>query len=108
MNLKAWRDRLLQEKADLQTLSAGSRDAREAVTLDQQGVGRLSRMDAMQQQAMALEAERRRQLQLKRIDAALQRLENGDFGYCVKCGEPIPQSRLQIDPTSPTCIDCAR
>lgn len=106
MEIEAWHHRLLREKEALQALSEASRESRGAVTLDQQGVGRLSRMNAMQQQAMALEAERRRQIRLKRIEAALQRIDSGDFGYCAKCGEPIPESRLEIDPISPSCVNC--
>lgn len=78
-----------------------------AVELDQTRVGRLSRMDALQNQAMALEAERRRRLELQRIDASLKRLEAGDYGYCVACGERIPVRRLELDPTLPTCVACA-
>ena len=65
-------------------------------------------MDALQNQAMALEAERRRRLELQRIEASLKRLEAGDFGYCVTCGEQIPLRRLELDPTLPTCVACAR
>lgn len=107
MDIEAWRMRLMQEKQDIETSSADSREARGAVTLDQQGVGRLSRMGAMQQQAMAQESERRRQIRLKRIDAALLRIERGDFGYCMQCGEEIPKARLLVDPTSPSCVKCA-
>jgi DnaK suppressor protein len=64
-------------------------------------------MDAMQQQAMSIAAERRRQLRLKRIETALRRIDQGEFGYCVHCGEEIPEARLSVDPTSPSCINCA-
>jgi DnaK suppressor protein len=107
MNSEIWRQRLLQEKQELHTLSDDAKEARGTVKLDQQGVGRLSRMDAMQQQAMALESERRRQMRSKRIDAALQRIDRQEFGYCVKCGDPIPAARLDADPTNPFCVGCA-
>ncbi len=64
-------------------------------------------MDALQNQAMSLESERRRQLELRRIEASLKRIEEGDYGYCVACGEQIPLRRLELDPTLPTCVNCA-
>jgi DnaK suppressor protein len=72
--------------------------ARAPVKLDQDSVGRLSRVDAMQVQEMALAAERRR------IDAALTRLADGDFGFCLTCGEEISARRLQHDPSVSQCL----
>ncbi|MDJ0683974.1 MAG: TraR/DksA C4-type zinc finger protein [Alphaproteobacteria bacterium] len=101
-------ERLLREqRAELAALRAGSKDSRAPVTLDQQSVGRLSRMDALQGQAMALEQDRRREESIVRIDAALARIESGDFGYCLSCDEPISQRRLMLDPANPVCVDCA-
>jgi len=82
-------------------------DQRAPVELDQQSVGRLSRMDALQVQAMAQETSRRRALALRRIAAALQRIDEGEFGYCINCGEEIPHRRLELDPAAPMCVDCA-
>lgn len=101
------RKRLLERRAELLAVADESRGSRDPVELDQTRMGRLSRMDALQGQAMAIEAERRRQIELKRIEAALQRVESGDYGYCVSCGEEIAPKRLEFDPTVPTCIDCA-
>jgi DnaK suppressor protein len=64
-------------------------------------------MDAMQVQAMALETSRRRGAELRRIAAALARMEAGDFGNCVECGEEIAARRLDLDPAAPLCIACA-
>ena len=75
--------------------------------IQQTAVGRVSRMDALQQQAMAQAAQQRRHIQLQRIESALQRLENGKFGWCVRCGEEISRKRLDVDPTAPLCIACA-
>ena len=71
-------------------------------------MGRLSRMDAMQQQAMALASQRKRETEVKRIDAALARLEAGDYGFCVSCGEEISAKRLDLDPAIALCVACAR
>ncbi len=80
---------------------------RRPVDLDQASVGRLSRMDAMQVQAMAQAVERRRTQELERIKATLRRIDDGDFGYCVTCGNEISPKRLAVDPTAATCIGCA-
>jgi DnaK suppressor protein len=82
-------------------------DSAGTVELDQQRQGRLSRMDALQGQQMALEAERRSRVMLQRIDGALRRLEAGEFGDCFVCGEPIPDARLEADPTTTRCRACA-
>ena len=81
---------------------------RKPVELDQAKQGRLSRMDAMQLQEMAVEQDRRRQIKLARIDAALLRIERGEFGCCVRCGDLIEFKRLDIDPSIPSCYQCAR
>jgi DnaK suppressor protein len=75
--------------------------------LDQTRLGRLSRMDALQTQAMASETRRRRQQELERIDFALKRLAEGEYGDCQLCGEPIAPKRLAFDPSAALCIDCA-
>jgi len=64
-------------------------------------------MDAMQGQAMALETEQRRKNELTKIDSALIRLNEDEYGYCLSCGEEISPKRLDLDPAIPTCIDCA-
>ncbi len=78
------------------------------VTLDQDSVGRLSRIDAMQVQAMALATQERRRQEKARIVAALRRIEAGDYGWCAACGEDIAPARLLNDPTVTHCINCAR
>jgi DnaK suppressor protein len=94
-------------KIELSASSEAAKESRQAVELDQSKVGRLSRMDAIQGQAMAQETERRRVLQLQRIDAALARLDEDEYGYCAACGEDIPEKRLDLDPAIPTCVGCA-
>jgi len=80
---------------------------RAPVALDQQSVGRLSRMDAMQLQAMSQAQQRKRTAALRDIAGALSRIEDGEFGYCVECGTQIALKRLQINPAVALCITCA-
>lgn len=79
-----------------------------AVELDQARVGRLSRVEAMQQQAIAQACARLTSLERQRIEAALARIRNNEYGSCVECGEEIAEGRLRFDPSVLLCIDCAQ
>ncbi len=94
--------------ADLEDIDHAAKGSRSTVTLDQTSVGRLSRMDAMQQQAMANATSQRRQAEILAAKAALARIDEGEFGYCIECGEDIAPKRLDHNPTVATCISCAR
>jgi len=76
------------------------------VVLDQQSVGRVSRIDAIQQQQMALANQQQSTQQLKRIELALQRIDSGEYGFCLQCEEPIAFARLQAQPFAGLCLDC--
>ncbi len=102
-----WRDRLLKLRAELESIAATGEESAAVVELDQSKVGRLSRMDAMQAQAMAKASSNRRQAMLVKISAALQRIDDGDYGLCRKCEEEINPKRLEFDPTAIYCIECA-
>ena len=102
------RARLAARRAELEALSEGASDARATVALDQQSVGRLSRMDAMQGQAMAEATERRRRIDLQRVEMAERRLAEGEYGHCLDCDDEIPDGRLAIDPMAERCVGCAR
>lgn len=94
----------LAELGEQDRISAGDRAP---VTLEQDSVGRLSRIDAMQVQAMALAQERRRSAERVAIAAAMERLDSGDYGYCIACGDSIAAARLRNNPTVLKCLDCA-
>lgn len=102
-----WRARLVAMRESLDGQDAAAEGSRDTVTLDQQSVGRLSRMDALQGQAMAQATHARRQQMRARIAAALARLDAGEFGWCESCGEPIAARRLELDPTVTRCVGCA-
>ena len=106
--LTMYKKHLLTLQEELTRLLEVTKTSRNPVELDQTSVGRLSRMDAMQAQAMQLETDRRRKQELVRIESALKRIETGDFGYCAICDDEIEEKRLLHDPTFPTCIGCAR
>ncbi|MFN3310851.1 MAG: TraR/DksA family transcriptional regulator [Thermomonas sp.] len=104
---RALHARLLMLAEQLQAIAEASAVAGQTVELDQASVGRLSRMDALQAQQMALATEQRRQRQLQQIAAVLRRMEQGDYGDCLACGEPIDPRRLEADPLATYCIACA-
>ena len=102
-----FRDRLVQEAAELRAAEDRTEADRAPVELDQTQVGRLSRMDALQQQAMAAAQQRRRAGRLKAIAAALKRIDDDEFGWCEHCGEAIAPGRLALDPAVARCVSCA-
>ena len=106
MDQPGFRESILQEIDELRALSDRSKDSRAPVELDQQSVGRLSRMDAMQQQSMDLAREERRRQRLAVLGAALRRLDEDEYGYCLACGEDILPQRLKIDPAVTLCVSC--
>ena len=101
------RARLTARRDELNKLSSISAEDRNAVELDQQSVGRLSRMDAMQRQAMAQAQERARAVELARLEQAMRRLEDGEYGWCATCGDQIAAARLDVDPAAAVCVECA-
>ncbi len=101
------RRRLLESRRELETLEEISSSSSDPVALDQTAVGRLSRMDAIQMQQMALDARGRRKRQLAAIHRALRLMESGDYGFCDDCGEEIDIRRLEYEPGSLYCIHCA-
>lgn len=101
------REKLLKLRAELQAIAESGNDSAGVVELDQSKVGRLSRMDAMQAQAMAQASANRRDQMLRRIEAALKRIDDDEYGHCQECDEPIAPKRLEFDPTVTLCIDCA-
>ncbi|WP_255552180.1 TraR/DksA family transcriptional regulator [Maritimibacter dapengensis] len=105
--IAVYRQRLDETLAALDAEDALGEAGKNVVTLDQQSVGRLSRMDALQGQAMAKATAARREAQRKRIAAAFERIDEGEYGFCMDCGEAIAEARLNFDPAVPTCISCA-
>jgi len=108
MDIENYRRRLQERLEALEQGMAASADDRKPVVLDQTRFGRLSRMDAMQQQAMSQAAGRMASVEKQRIKQALRRIEEDEFGYCLNCGEEIAEKRLNFDPSAALCIECAQ
>jgi len=82
-------------------------EAARPVKLDQTAVGRLSRMDALQNQALTKNLQERELIKYALLEQALERLESGTYGTCSDCAGPIPFERLLVFPETPSCGRCA-
>ncbi|MFO8083442.1 MAG: TraR/DksA C4-type zinc finger protein [Desulfobacterales bacterium] len=107
-DLKYYKKRLEKRLDTLIETQKAGKAANEPIELDQARMGRLSRMDAMQQQAMSRAASHLVDAEIRRIKMALKRIQTDDYGYCINCEEEIAEGRLQVDPSILTCISCAR
>jgi len=103
-NFKA---RLVKQLADLAVLQDTAISASETVSLDQSKVGRLSRMDALQGQAMAVATAQRREHERRLVQAAIKRLAEQSFGECTTCFEEIDARRVAHNPAVALCLVCA-
>lgn len=100
--------KLIQERlAALTGAESDKRNNARPVELDQTRVGRLSRQDALQSQALSVASLERNRAETGRLRAALEKIEEGDYGWCKECGEAIPEARLEIDPAADYCVACA-
>ena len=108
IDFECFRQKLLTLRRNLLEVEASGNESAGTVELDQSKVGRLSRIDALQNQALAKGTRQRRTIQKHRIDSALSRLENGTYGLCVGCEEAIDLKRMEFDPSIPLCLDCAQ
>lgn len=106
VNLTEMKEALIRLVAQIRCSLEESTKSAKPVLLDQQAVGRLSRVDALQQQKMAQAGKRNQQRRLAQADAALRRLEAGEYGACLSCDEPISQARLTARPEAPFCLSC--
>ena len=78
------------------------------VDLDQQLIGRLSRMDSIMDQKMSIAKLERQKVRLKQLEQALNNIQTDDFGVCIDCGEDIEFKRLQSNPTVKKCFECMK
>ncbi|PKH02979.1 TraR/DksA family transcriptional regulator [Psychromonas sp. MB-3u-54] len=107
-NIIQFRKQLIALKEELIVALASTANDIKPVALDQAAVGRVSRVDAMQIQQMALESSRRRERRLISVEQGLKRLDQQIYGICIDCDEDINVRRLEIDPTAIRCIKCAQ
>ena len=103
-----YKELIEQQLEELTAEDVLGQSAQKTVELDQQSVGRLSRMDALQSQAMAQAQQRRRDAHKQALQAALCRLAEDEFGYCMECGDKIEEARLLVNPVVLKCVSCLK
>ena len=101
-----YQQRITNQLSEHEQDNALGQSSQALATLDQQSVGRLSRMDALQSQAMAQATQKRRHVLRRGLLSALQRLKEDNFGFCEDCGEDIAPKRLEFNPTVLLCVGC--
>jgi len=99
-------EQLLDLRERLTAEIAQHADAVGVVTLDQAAIGRVSRGDALQAQALAQASKRGLERRLAQVGQALECVDLGTYGDCRDCGEPIGFRRLTARPEAPFCIVC--
>lgn len=97
---------IVEELEKIRSESADSEEERKAIAPDV-AIGRLSRLDAMQMQEVAKEADRRREERVSLLEMALEQLDSGTYGRCARCGEDIAFERLKVTPEATICSGCA-
>lgn len=103
--LAEFRKKLLLLQEELTSALTLGEESIKPVDLDNP-IGRLTRMDAIQQQEMAKAGREKLKLRLKQIQAALMRMDKDEYGECLKCGEYIEFKRLGARPEAPFCLQC--
>jgi DnaK suppressor protein len=104
--IQALKKQINQEVENLEEQLSINADAADPVILDQTSVGRISRIDAIQQQQLASSTRRQAQQRLTRLTQALKAISENRYGYCQQCDEPIGVKRLQVQPGAAFCLPC--
>ena len=103
--MKGLREALRKLQSDLEQLLRSTRESTKPVDLDEP-IGRLTRMDAIQQQKMSAANRRTHDIRLKQVKQALAAMNSDRYGLCRRCEDPIGFLRLEARPESPYCLDC--
>jgi len=106
--LKEFKVQLLKLEASIAKDIEEAKKSSQPVELDQTTVGRVSRIDAIQQQQMQASAVRRMEQRATMVQSALTRITDNEYGFCLNCEEPMELKRLEARPESQICIQCAK
>ena len=71
-------------------------------------IGRISRMDAINNKSVVEAALRKSKEKLEKLNSALSKIDDDDFGLCIRCHKPIPLGRILIMPQARICVACSR
>ena len=101
-----FRQRLKARARELRATIERSADQTTAVRPDP-AIGRLTRVDAVQAGYVSDELRRQMRAELARVERALRSLDEGTFGLCRSCGDPLSEARLEAKPDATLCVQCA-
>ena len=99
--------RVLEEIEDVIARQLSGPDDSTAPVAPDNAIGRLTRMEALQAQQIGQAGKRRLEQRLRNIRKALEAIDEGTYGTCVRCGDEVPAGRLQIMPEARLCVRCA-
>lgn len=99
------REALVAQRDELQAFLRLTAEGSKPVDLGTP-IGRLSRMDAIQQQEMTKASRATLERKLLQVQASLDAFDRGDYGLCRSCEEPIGYRRLRARPEAPFCLSC--
>ncbi len=70
-------------------------------------IGRISRMDAINNKSVIEAALRTKKVELSKLEKAISKIDDPQFGICVRCGNPIPEGRIMLMPGATRCVSCS-
>lgn len=104
---ESFRSKIEARICELEDSMESTKQDREAISPDK-SIGRLSRLDSMQMQQMALGMNSRMQEEVRQLKEALKRISVGCYGTCELCRQDIPMERLEFQLDATICIECFR
>ena len=106
LQLNDIRAQLVEKLSELDRALELTNDHAQTVVLDQTAVGRVSRVEALQDQQLGLAHQRQIAVEILLVKKALRKLDTGEYGLCERCDEDIPAARLQLIPECECCVVC--
>jgi DnaK suppressor protein len=100
-------ERIVEEIAATEKLVVSYRELTKPIA-PENAIGRVSRMDAINNKSVNDSALKKAELKLNNLKVAITKIEDSDFGICIRCKKPIPLGRILLLPQAITCVQCAR
>ena len=99
--------RIVAEIAATEKLVVSYRELTKPIA-PENAIGRVSRMDAINNKSVNDSALKKAELKLKNLKVAITKIEDSDFGMCFRCKKPIPLGRILLLPQVISCVHCAQ
>lgn len=99
--------RILEELDSTKDLVAKYRELTKPIA-PENAIGRISRMDAINNKSVNEAALRKAELKLNNLKVALTKIDDDNFGICLRCKKEIPLGRILLLPQAVSCVNCAR